>query len=313
MGDTMASRMDRYREEENASQEVSTRVARNQKKYEDLYASTVYTSFSSVNPDNVIDLSMTNPEEGRREAYQREKNTLNFGASSQPEAKNYEYPVYEKEIKDFDVNHILEEAKKKRGEEAQENKKRLTPAEYNILVDLSDEKVAQYRKAKKTGLTQEEEKNLTELINTITSKTMAEDIAKKMEQESSQKEQDLLDELMPTKLGESIISGKLLDEIHQQIEEEEEGWSEKTSFETREEELTRDDFEEDKTKEQEVGNSSEDSMEFSSTDLTSVVQDEDEDLFEDEEKIPLWIKVIVLLIVLALIGGIIFIVLQNIK
>ncbi len=322
----MASRMDRYQKEENSKPESFSRVARNQKKYEDLYTNAAYTSFSSIRP-NVIDLSTPSSEVGRRESYQRQKNTSQFGETVPQEVKKYEYPVYEKENKDFDVNHILEEAKKNREVGESEEKKRLTPTEYNILVDLSEEKVAQYKKEKKSGLTQEEEQNLEELIHTITSKTMAQDLAKIMEKESSEEENSLLDDLMPTKLGESVVSGELLNEIQdkmnetveetketteEEIEEEESEEKEEENEEETEEGTSSKELEDTKTEENVVDRSFyTDSMDISRSDIMRGVEKEEDELFVDDKKSRIWVKIFVLVVVLFLIVGIVFVVLQN--
>ena len=80
----------------------------------------------------------------------------------------------------------------------------------------------EYQKNKDV-LSKEEEKNLEELIHTITSKTMAHDVNEILEREKKErknKESDngsLLDDLMPTKLDETIVRGEILEEIEDPV------------------------------------------------------------------------------------------------
>ena len=204
----MASRMERYTSKETES--VASRALKNQRMYEDLYTNATYTTFSSMEPSvNVIDLS--NVQAGnvsRREAYQRAEPVNND--------------------RDFDINHVLEEAKKNREDEDElERKRKLKTTEYNILTELNEEKMKEYQNNKDV-LSKEEEKNLEELIHTITSKTMAHDVNEILEREkeerkerrkASKKDDYLLDDLMPTKFDETIISGDILQEL-ENVEQE---------------------------------------------------------------------------------------------
>lgn len=223
----MASRMERYTSKKTDS--VASRAQKNQRMYEDLYTNATYTTFSSVEPSvNVIDLSDTPVKNAsRREAYQKSRGVATFGREEEREVRDYafEYPKVESaEVeRNFDINHILEEAKKNREDEDElERKRKLKTTEYNILAELNEEKMKEYQNNKDV-LSKEEEKNLEELIHTITSKTMAHDVNEILEREKKERKKkesgsdsdtdSLLDDLMPTKLDETIVHGEVLEDV----------------------------------------------------------------------------------------------------
>lgn len=315
----MASRMDRY--SSNEESQLESRTVRNKKKYDDLYTSVTYTNFSSIN-SNVIDLSNIKDSSSRREVYQKSKGA-SFQNEEIQEVKDYEYPVFENKIRDFDINRVLEEARKNRDEDELEKKRKLKTTEYNILLDLNEEKLKEYRQGKKEVLTEEDEKNIEELINTITSKTMSQDIKEaidkeqddnsndvnSVESENEEVEDSLLDDLMPTKIDETIISGTILEEIETVVE----------TIST--DELDNNDSEDEESKETDAESAIDNSfytksMELSTDDLvhdedTDEDEEDDEDIFADDLKTSTWLKVIVSLIVSFLIVGIILVVCMN--
>lgn len=297
MGDIMTSRMERYTSKEN--EQVSSRALKNQKMYDDLYTNTAYTSFSSIDPSvNVIDLSKVQDNMvSRREAYQKSKGATNFGSEDVREIRDYEYdyPKVDNITRDFDINHVLEEAKKNREDEDElERKRKLRTTEYNILTDLNDEKMKEYQKNKKDVLSKAEEKNLEELIHTITSKTMAHDVNEILERErqdrknASKKEGSLLDDLMPTQFDETVITSDVIEQVQEYSEED-----------TPVQELTAETVIDKSfyTK----------SMDLSVSDL---MRDDDGDDFVDDIKTPTWIKIVVSILVVCFIIGIAFVVYQ---
>lgn len=89
------------------------------------------------------------------------------------------------EQKNFDVNSVLEEAKKNRTEiDELEKKRKLKNEEYSVLSNLNRKYITQKEKLNK----ELEEEGLQELINTITSNTLSNDI----------KNQELFSDLMAT-------------------------------------------------------------------------------------------------------------------
>ena len=219
----MASRMERYTSKK--ADALASRALKNQRMYEDLYTNATYTTFSSMEPSvNVIDLSeVPTKNTSRREAYQKSRGAVTFGREEEREIRDYEsiYPKVEQTEaeRNFDINQILEEAKKHREDEDElERKRKLKTTEYNILAELNEEKMREYQNNKDV-LSKEEEKNLEELIHTITSKTMAHDVNEILEREKKEKKKkesedaSLLDDLMPTKLDETIVQGEILEEV----------------------------------------------------------------------------------------------------
>lgn len=197
----MTSRMDRYENNKNSN---SSRLTKNKELYEHLYTNSSYTEFTDINSSNVMDLtSNATNKEGRRENYQRQRkftDSLGNNDESTFRYKEYSYhQIIEPNTKDYDINSVLEKARKNRGEvDELEKKRKLRTTEYNILADLTAEKLKEHKEKKKEVLTKEEEVELEELIHTITSNTMRQEI-----------DNELLSNLMPTELDETIVSQDL--------------------------------------------------------------------------------------------------------
>lgn len=201
----MATRMDKYQTEQN---KISSRSEKNSHLYQELYTNKVYTEFTNVE-NNVIDLEDIKQTRisNKRENYHRNKFFLNEQENyNDSHDCNEEKQKTSLEEKNYDINDILENAKKNRKELDEEEKKRhIKTVEYNILSDLSQEKIKEQEKNKK--LTKDEEENLEELIHTITSNSLRKKI-----------DDELLGDLLPTEDSETIISKELLDEIEKNEE-----------------------------------------------------------------------------------------------
>ena len=205
----MASRMDRY---DNKNDTNSSRLSKNKDIYENLYTNSSYTYFSGIKSSNVIDLSSNDVNKSnRRENYQRKRdylNTLETDGESIQKYDRYSYnQIIEPTMKDYDINLVLENAKKNRGEvDDLEKKRKLRTMEYNILADLTQEKLKEHKEKKREVLSKEEEDELEELIHTITSNTIRQEI-----------DDELLSGLMPTNLDETVVSKNLAEEIQEEI------------------------------------------------------------------------------------------------
>lgn len=207
----MSSRMDRYDVPE---KNKSSRLSKNQKLYEDLYTNSSYTEFTDINSSNVIELNnnLSNTI-GRRENYQKNKEYSNaFNTDDIYKYDPFEEEKYSLETesiskKDYDINSVLESAKKNRVDvDDLEKKRKLRTTEYDILKDLTEEKLKEHKEKKKEVLSKEEEEELKDLIYTITSNTMRQDI-----------DNELLSGLMPTKLDETVVSSDLSEELNATI------------------------------------------------------------------------------------------------
>ena len=285
----MASRMDRYKEQ---PVDIGSRTTKNQQLYKDLYSNKMYTEFTEFeNNSNVVDLTAASKanQKKRRSDYNRTKlfydnnqksdDNLNFNINS-----SYQRILEEDKEKNYNINDIMAFARKNRTlENPEEKKRKIKSVEYNILSDLSQEKLKEYRERKEKGLTVDEEEKVEELIHTITSKTL-----------SNKVEDSLLEDLLPQDENETIISTKLLDEIQDgkldDIDDDTKEQVENTSdletgldksFYTRSMDLKREDLI-----------------------LHDDKEDGEEDLFGDDKssKLKLVVTIVIILIILAIIG-----------
>lgn len=243
----MASRMDKYNENKNDSQKISqSRLSKNEKLYEQLYTNKVFTEFNNSNFDNVIELNDLSNNEliNKREEYQKIKTSINLEDESNNRKYSYENlknieTEEEKKERNYNINDVLENAKRNRIEDDEiEKKRRQKSVEYSILSDLSQEKVKEYHEKKQKKLTKDEEENLEELIHTITSNSLRKKI-----------DDELLSDLLPTEESETLVSQELFDKIEeiesktrdlrQDLEEEKMD----QSFYTKSMDLSNEDFE----------------------------------------------------------------------
>ena len=279
----MASRMERYTN--NQDNRPTSRLERNKKVYKDLYTNVGYTQFTKLD-SNVVDLSSSssfNEQTGRREQYQRNREVSPFISTTESFTMTDNH--YEEELDSFDnekvydINEVLKEAKKNREHPDElEKRRKLRTTEYNILAELNSEKIKEYKEKKKEVLTEEEEEQLEELIHTITSNTMRQDI-----------NQQLLNDLMPTNMDETVIDENMSAELSEKIQKD--MLSEETSF------PKTDDNDEQKTEAITLDESFyTKSMDLSKEDLES--DDSEEELFDDVA--PKRSKIVKIFIVLAM-------------
>ena len=286
----MSSRMDRYNQ---TSRDVSSRTTKNQQLYKELYSNKTYTEFTNLDKDNVIELNTNIKEPMNRrsnisrtrmfyEDMKKDNNDKdNLGMNS-----SYQRILEEKEEKSYNINDILELARKNRTDlNEEERQRKIKSAEYSILSDLSQEKLREYQEKKEKGITRDDEENIEELIHTITSNSLRKKI-----------DDQLLDDLLPQDESDTLISKTLLEEI----------------------ENGRVDDIEDDTKEQ-IGSTAElekgldksfytRSMDLKKEDLIIPQDDEDDTSFEEEKEGPLRviIGILLILIVLGIVGYIFY-------
>lgn len=203
----MSSRMDRYNQ---VSRDISSRTTKNQQLYKELYSNKTYTEFTNIDKDNVIELNTNIKEPMNRRSnisrtrmfYEDIKNKDNSRESLGMNS-SYQRILEDSMEKSYNINDILELAKKNRTSLNEEEKQRkIKSAEYNILSDLSQEKLREYHEKKEKGITRDEEENIEELIHTITSNSLRKKI-----------DDQLLDDLLPQNESDTLISKTLLEEI----------------------------------------------------------------------------------------------------
>ena len=209
----MPSRMDRY-DSENI--DVGSRTNKNQQLYKELYSNKTYTEFTDTVGDNVVEINnsninTTNTRSNFRKTrlyYGNENNELDSSNLRKINSLYKDILNNDIENKSYDINDIMEDAKRNRQDEDEDDKqKKIKSAEYSILNDLSKEKIKQFQDKKQKGITREEEENLEDLINTITSNSLRKKI-----------DNQLLSDLLPEE-GEKT-STRLLEELAEGIPDE---------------------------------------------------------------------------------------------
>ena len=288
----MRSRMERYQQ-----QETTRRSSKNQELYQNIGRNTKYTNFTDVTNANAFDLGTAKKNYRTREGYHQMKEYNDF--MPEPKVKkelddfNYLYQDHENKI--YDINSVLEEAKKNRVKKDElEAKRKLKNTNYNILASLNPEELEKYRK-EKVERTRPDEEELRDLIDTITSKTLAGEI----DQATSV---DLLSDLMATNMMDRVekpVPDKK-EEPEEEIEEEE--IEEKLSLSK--EILDKEQLE--KVQELKNKEKKDSIMDGSDTDFYTRSMDlSDKDFEMDDEfkekKMPLAVKIILIILIIAVI------------
>lgn len=297
----MRSRMERYEKEEQG--QTARRSNKNQELYENIGRNTKYTNFTDVTNANAFDLGTAQKNYRTREGYHQIKEYNDF--VPEPKVKkeldefNYLYQDHENKV--YDINSVIAEAKKNRiKKDEMEAKRKLKNTNYNILASLNPEELEKYRK-EKVERTKPDEDELRELIDTITSKTLAGEI----DQRTSV---DLLSDLMATNMMDRVEKPQKdeeespEDEIENEPEDTEE-IEEKLSLSK--EILDKDQIDKVNKLKEEKGSGS--IMDESDTDFYTRSMDlSDKDFEMDDEfkekKMPLAIKIILIILVIAVIA-----------
>jgi len=181
----MRSRLDRYNDT-SKPKVTNSRLSKNKHLYDDLNNKIGFEELVDFNTQTRIELTSLNDSRRSRESYQQLKDYQNLIGDRVEEVDTEKC---EEEKKVFDINSVLEEARKNRNEiDELEKKRKLKSEEYNVLSDLNKKYLSKPKEEK------DEYEGLEELINTITSKTLAQDIKKEEEKD----EGDLLSELVAT-------------------------------------------------------------------------------------------------------------------
>ena len=238
-GIDMETRSSRYVDETVTAKPKMSRANKNKYLYDEVNNKIGYEEIDSFSHYNGFELDSTTPIKTREE-YQKTKD-YSFIYDDVKEDKKQEKEVEEERV--YDINSVLEEARKNRVvSEDMEKKRKLQNAEYSILADLNKKYVS-----KKERLGEDLEKEgIQELIDTITSKTLAKDL------EEVDDEKDLMSDLMATstltELNPSELEEEIAKEILNEIDESEDEVVEDdgkliNSFYTKSMDLSEQDFE----------------------------------------------------------------------
>ena len=172
-------RMDRYNDTDDNS--ISS-LEKNQELYQNFSHNTVYTNVKDIIDSNTYEIDprkMTS--QTTREDYQKlqKYQGINFRLKEKKELEEFNYFYPKRENKIYDINSVLEEARKARqGNDEQDERRKLKNDAYNILTGISKKELEEYREEKRKRMLTPEEEEIRELIDTIASKTLAGEIDK---------------------------------------------------------------------------------------------------------------------------------------
>ena len=234
----MDRRSDRYNEDESTNKVVRSRVAKNTSLYDDINSKISYEEIPTYEANSEINLSSLDMNNLKRSDYQKVKSFKEL-IDTDDEEKEVKQ-VSEIKTKNYDINKVLEEAKKNRKLDELEEKRSLKEEDYNVLNNLNKKYLHQ------KGFTEEDNEELKELIDTITSKTMVDDI-------KDEEEKELLSELLATTIDIKLESELSKTQIQELADERLEQESEDTnSFYSKSLDLSNEDLMDDKEAEVEI-------------------------------------------------------------
>ena len=299
-------RMDRYKDEDTT--EVSRRSSKNQELYQTIGTNTRYTNFTDVSNANAYDISRQE-NTSTREGYHRMRqynNVYDYAPKERKELDDYNKLMSTNEHKVYDINSVLENARKnKEGTDELEEKRRLKNNSYNILSSANKKELEAYRKERQERIKKDQEAEIKNIID----KTMAGELNKETTV-------DLLSDLMATNIMDAIEGPEReeyedsveLDAVDKlMIEEEKKKKEEKKEEEQPEvskEVLNTEQIKEvNKIKEKnKVENNN--IMEKADKDFYTRSMDLSEEDFMSEEfkddKLPLWVKLLILILMIAI-------------
>lgn len=297
----MKTRMDRYKDTDLRNDQ--SRSNKNQELYQNVGTNAKYTNFTDVSKSNTYMFHPSKKNNYTRESYQHIKEYTNIEPKTRmrKELDDFNHLYQDHENRIYDINSVLEKAKENRKDkDEREAQRKLKNTNYNILASLNPEELEKYRKEKIKRLKPDEDE-IRELIDTIASKTLAGEISKDTGV-------DLLSDLMATSAMDKVPTS-----------EKEEPKQEKTSTNL---EMSKDILDKDAMKKIEITKKevSKDSNNEIMKDLdksfyTKSMDLSDKDFFSDDEetekKIPLIVKILLVLILIILIGVSIYFVYQS--
>ncbi len=192
-------RMERYDNSNN--NHIRSRTEKNKDLYNDLGRLEKYTTLTDVSRIEAVELDAAKKNYRTREGYHSLKD-YDIEIEKPPVRKELDEFnfLYNDEHKTYDINKVLEEAKELREKDSLERKRKLHNEKYNIL-ESSEEDLERFKEETKLRHKPiENEEELEELIHTITSKELREEIDKRESNDSS-----LLSDLMATNVNEEVL------------------------------------------------------------------------------------------------------------
>lgn len=172
----MPNRMDRYKKD--SSNTSVSRSSKNKELYEELSNNTKYTNLSDVSKLTAVDLNKAKNSR-TRESYQqiKEYNIIKNKPKVQKELDEINYLYQDHENRVYDINSILEEARKNRETKDElEKKRRLKNDDFNAVIS-KDEELKKFHDKKQTKETaSNSDQKIQNLLDTIASKTLTGEI-----------------------------------------------------------------------------------------------------------------------------------------
>ena len=201
----METRSSRYLDEDVSTRPKLTRANKNRYLYDEVNNKIGYEEIDTLEMYDGIELDCDSPIKTREE-YQKMKDTTRLEKDVVDVNREFD-----EEAKVYDINSILEEAKKNRViSDELEKKRKLQNVEYSILNDLN-----QKYKNKKEKIDEDLEKEgIRELIDTITSRNLASDLA---DLEKEEDDDDLMSDLLATNTMNAIEGISLEEDIAKEI------------------------------------------------------------------------------------------------
>ena len=193
-------RMERYDNSNRST--VRSRTEKNQDLYNDLGRLEKYTTLTDVSKIEAVELNAAKKNYRTREGYHSLKD-YDIDIEKPKERKELDEFnfLYNDEHKTYDINKVLEEAKEQRERDSLEKKRKLHNEKYNIL-ESSEEDLEKFKEETKLRHKPiENEEKLEELIHTITSKELREEIDKAESNDNN----SLLSDLMATNVNEEVL------------------------------------------------------------------------------------------------------------
>ena len=205
-GIDMQTRSSKYLDENISTKPKLSRANKNKYLYDEVNKNIGYEEIENFS--NYEDLELDSSSSIKtREEYQQSRVYKDFDINN----TNENVQAFEEEKK-YDINSVLEEAKKNRViPDDIEKKRKLQNAEYNILADLNKKYMS-----KKEKIEEELEKEgIRELIDTITSKSLVKDLEDALDEEDD--DGDLMSDLMATNTLTAVQGISLEEEIAKEI------------------------------------------------------------------------------------------------
>ncbi len=309
-------RMDRYNEDTNSR---ISRIDKNKNLYQDFSMNAIYTNITDVTNANAYEIKPnTDNSRTTREAYQQLKEYQNVELPKEKkELEDVNYLKDRQENKIYDINSVLENARKNREDKDElDEKRKLKNNAYNILSGKNRKELEKYREERKKRLATPEEEELRELIDTIASKTLAGEIDKETTV-------DLLADLMATNVLDKVDGSEDFEKVtttHEITKVDGEAIEEKLKVTTEKvepkEEVgalsdTSDISPEASIKEekQKIDEKKDPDFYTRSMDLS----DKDFEMSDDfkEDKVPLGLKIVIFILIVIIVGIVAFIIHQR--